>query len=116
MGEKVKAGKVGDFKEGIMREVDAADRVIIVLRLGDKWYAADARCPHKKGRLVTGKLEGTVVTCPLHGSKFDLKDGSVLNYVGITGIALKAASRTGLAKSINAYRVEVEGENVTVEI
>jgi len=116
MSEKFKAGKVDDFKDGVMREVVLGDREILILRLGGAWYAADARCPHKKARLVTGKLEGTVVTCPFHGSKFDLKDGSVLNYVGMTGFVLKSARLTGMVKSLNSYKVEAEGESVTVEI
>ncbi len=50
------------------RERDSA----LLARVGDKYYAADNRCPHMGGKLSPGKLEGTVVTCPRHGSQFDL--------------------------------------------
>lgn len=33
-------------------------------------------CPHAGATLSTGELEGTVITCPRHGSQFDVRDGT----------------------------------------
>ncbi|MHB1612979.1 MAG: Rieske (2Fe-2S) protein [Actinomycetes bacterium] len=45
-------------------------------------YQVDARlcavadvCPHAAGRLSPGELVGGVVTCPVHGSQFDVRTG-----------------------------------------
>jgi nitrite reductase/ring-hydroxylating ferredoxin subunit len=36
-------------------------------------------CSHLGGPLAEGQLEGNSVRCPWHGSRFALKDGSVLD-------------------------------------
>lgn len=42
---------------------------------GDLCAIADV-CPHAGATLSTGELDGTVLTCPRHGSQFDVGDGS----------------------------------------
>jgi nitrite reductase/ring-hydroxylating ferredoxin subunit len=41
--------------------------------------AIAATCSHLGGPLEEGERDGDVVTCPWHGSRFDLCDGSVLD-------------------------------------
>jgi nitrite reductase/ring-hydroxylating ferredoxin subunit len=58
-----------------------------VVRLGAKrlsvfhhaggWYAIDDRCPHERIGLAAGRLHDGQVTCPGHGWRFRLADGSV---------------------------------------
>ncbi|HEY8471360.1 MAG TPA: Rieske 2Fe-2S domain-containing protein [Natronosporangium sp.] len=53
------------------------------IRLGD-WYV-QRRCPHLKADLSRfGKIDGTTLTCQLHGWKFDLESGRCLTSVGKT--------------------------------
>ncbi len=33
------------------------------------------RCPHQRVSLASGEIDGSVVTCPAHGSRFDLISG-----------------------------------------
>lgn len=40
--------------------------------------ATQAACPHRQGPLAEGRLEGSTVTCPWHGSMFDVCSGAVL--------------------------------------
>ncbi len=40
---------------------------------------ADEMCTHEDARLCDGNLSGTLVKCPLHGSRFDLVSGEVLD-------------------------------------
>jgi nitrite reductase/ring-hydroxylating ferredoxin subunit len=40
--------------------------------------ATQAACPHRQGPLNEGTLEGSTVTCPWHGSKFNVCTGAVL--------------------------------------
>lgn len=57
-----------DLQNGEMKEVETEGRKVLVAKVADKYYATQARCPHMGGILANGKLEGTVVTCPFHGS------------------------------------------------
>ena len=39
-------------------------------------FVIDNECPHVRVPLEGGVLEGTVLQCPLHGGKVDVRDGS----------------------------------------
>jgi len=75
MSSLVEISKPNELEDGTMKEISVDGHEILLARVDDKHYAADNRCPHMGGKLSQGKLEGTVVTCPLHGSQFDLRDG-----------------------------------------
>lgn len=51
---------------------------LAVYRSGGRWYAIADRCPHSGAVLSGGEIEGTVVTCPGHGSRFDIRTGERL--------------------------------------
>jgi nitrite reductase/ring-hydroxylating ferredoxin subunit len=43
--------------------------------VGGRLYAVADVCPHAGAVLSEGDLEGPVLTCPLHGSQFDVRTG-----------------------------------------
>ena len=49
----------------------------MLYRHGGSLYALDNVCSHAGGLLSRGTVTGLTVTCPLHGSRFALADGSV---------------------------------------
>jgi 3-phenylpropionate/trans-cinnamate dioxygenase ferredoxin subunit len=54
------------------RRVCKAGLDLAVFKVGDVVYAIDDSCPHSGGSLSNGKLDGTRVTCPVHGLQFDI--------------------------------------------
>ena len=58
--------------EGRGRRLCKAGLDLAVFRIGDAVYAIDDSCPHAGGSLSNGKVQGTRVTCPVHGLKFEL--------------------------------------------
>ncbi len=110
MGTFIEAGKTGEFKDGTMKEVAIQGKKILLAKIKDKYYANQGRCPHFGGNLSQGVLEGTVVTCPRHGSRFDLTDGHAVRWLKGSG-----PLPTG-AKPLNTYKVKVEGDKILVEI
>ena len=50
----------------------------IVFNVSGKFCATQATCPHRGGPLGEGKLDGSTVTCPWHGSQFNVCSGAVL--------------------------------------
>ncbi len=75
--------------------------VVAVFNIDGQLFGIDAKCPHAGGPLDRGRLDGAVVTCPLHGSQFDLRTGEV--------------SRGPAIKPVRAYRVRVEGTGLVLE-
>jgi len=102
MGEFTEVSKIDDLKNGMMKSVNVAGRQILLGRVGDKYYAVDNLCPHMKGNLAQGKLEGTIVTCPLHGSQFDLSNGQVVRWLR-GGLMSKVGKAIKPSKDLRVY-------------
>lgn len=116
MTEKLELFKVGDLIQGEMRMFKVSGKEILVARFGDEYYATDNRCPHLGGQLVNGNLNGSVVTCPLHGSQFDLKDGSVLKWTNWTGIVSKIGNAVKTPKKLRLYRLIIDNDVISIEL
>jgi nitrite reductase/ring-hydroxylating ferredoxin subunit len=58
--------------------VVSGDRKIAVANVGGELHGFDDTCTHRGCSLAQGTLEGTVVTCPCHGSQFDVTTGAVV--------------------------------------
>jgi 3-phenylpropionate/trans-cinnamate dioxygenase ferredoxin subunit len=114
MTEFTEVAKVEELKSGTMKKVFAEGHEILVARVGDKYYATDNRCPHMKGDLSQGKLEGTVVTCPVHGSQFGLSSGQVVRWLK-GGLMSKLGSALKMSKALRVYNVKIEDGKVLVE-
>jgi 3-phenylpropionate/trans-cinnamate dioxygenase ferredoxin subunit len=48
---------------------------VAVAKAEGRVYVFPDRCPHGRGRLSAGTLDGSVITCPMHGMRFDLPTG-----------------------------------------
>ena len=57
--------------------VQADGRQVLLYRHDGTLYALDNLCSHAAGLLSRGDVEGLTVTCPLHGSRYSLADGSI---------------------------------------
>jgi uncharacterized protein YbjT (DUF2867 family)/nitrite reductase/ring-hydroxylating ferredoxin subunit len=73
----------------------------VVFNVAGQFFATQSRCTHRGGPLNKGKLEGSTVTCPMHGAQFNVSTGDVL--------------RGPARDPLKTYRVTVEGEVGRVE-
>ena len=115
MSERIDVLSAGELADGQMVEVEAEGHKLLLARVGDAVYASDAHCPHLHGNLTKGTLAGTIVTCPLHGSQFDLRDGSVVRWTKWHGAAKSMAEFTRHPRPLRVYEVAVEGGRVRVD-
>jgi nitrite reductase/ring-hydroxylating ferredoxin subunit len=72
-----------------------------VFNVEGHFCATQTKCTHKQGPLNEGSFSGSIVTCPWHGSQFDVCTGAVLR-----GPAVDA---------LKTYRAKMEGEIGKVE-
>jgi nitrite reductase/ring-hydroxylating ferredoxin subunit len=80
---KIRIAGVDELKQsrGIMRTVGGTD--IAVFSAGGDVYAVNNYCPHQHAsKLHESIVEGTVITCPMHGWSFDLRTGDPVNASG----------------------------------
>lgn len=78
MSEFVTVGSAPDLAEGEMRTFEVRGHLVAVVNVGGTLYAFDDVCTHRQCSLAEGDLEDTTVTCPCHGSEFDVRTGGVL--------------------------------------
>ncbi len=104
------------LEDGTMKRVDVQGRAILLARVGGKYYAIDNTCPHMGGNLSGGKLEGTVVTCPRHGSQFDVRDGHLIRWMRGSGIASTIGKALKSPRSAVAYNLRTEGDKILIEV
>jgi nitrite reductase/ring-hydroxylating ferredoxin subunit len=64
--------------DGSMQQFYVGDLEVLVVNFDGQFLCFDARCTHAGAPLAEGTLNGHVLTCPWHGSQFNVKDGSVL--------------------------------------
>jgi nitrite reductase/ring-hydroxylating ferredoxin subunit/uncharacterized membrane protein len=69
----------GELSEGEMKKVEADGVPVLLVRRNGEIHAIAHTCSHMGGPLSEGKLEGEVVQCPWHGSRFNVRDGSVVD-------------------------------------
>lgn len=76
-GDWTEAPDSGDLAPGRPRRVVVDDTPVLLVRHSDGLHALHDRCSHRGCSLSDGEISGESVTCPCHGSRFDLRDGSV---------------------------------------
>lgn len=87
----------GELKEFVLKEVE-----IIVVKYAGQIYCLQARCTHAGAPLVEGVLNGDVLQCPWHGSRFNIKNGLVI--------------RGPAGKQLRIYNCIVEEDRLLVEL
>ena len=109
--EHVAVTEPGKLRENEFRASEVAAGQIKLLRVDEEnvavfnvdgaFHATQEACTHEGGPLSEGTLEGKCITCPIHGSRFDVTTGAVIG-----GPA---------TKPIKTYRVEVKDDIARVE-
>lgn len=73
----MKVASTEDVLPGTGKVVQVDGRLIALFNLNGTFYALDNRCTHVGGPLGEGRVEGSIVVCPWHGSRFDITTGAV---------------------------------------
>ncbi|HUK27998.1 MAG TPA: non-heme iron oxygenase ferredoxin subunit [Candidatus Acidoferrales bacterium] len=100
MADFVKVCTTGNVPEGSMFPVDVGELKLMIVNVEGTFYAVGRVCTHETADLSTGFLTDSVVTCPLHLSRFDVRSGEVQNPPATTPLP--------------SYELKVEGEDVYV--
>jgi len=109
MSEFIEVAKVEEIPVGKMKGVTTGGKEILVVNYEGKYYAIGKICTHAAGDLSKGKLEGKIVTCPKHGSKFDVTTG-----ISVGGP--KIGFTRGKTGNEPTYEVKVEGNSIKVSV
>jgi len=101
--------KANEIPVGQMKLFKTQDKEVLVVNHEGRHYAVGGRCSHMNGELARGKLEGKMVTCPRHGSVFDVTTGECVTGPKIAFLKFRA-------KAVPTYEVRVEAGSIQVDV
>lgn len=93
--------RASELQPGQIKLLQLNGQGIALYNVGGTFFATADECTHRAGPLSEGDLAGTVVTCPFHGSRFDVTTGKVM--------------RGPAEKPVETFRVVRDGDIVRVE-
>lgn len=104
----VKVTELSEHEPGSKMKVSLEGTDIFLTNIKGEVYAVQNRCPHMGGSLVNGTLKGSHITCPLHGSVFDVMSGEVIKPGKLLFMNVRV-------HDLQTFPVKVEGNDVFVE-
>ncbi len=98
----IKLAAVSDVPPGKMKCLEVAGRRVLLANVDGRFYATDDACTHEDTSLSAGFLKGELVKCPLHGSRFNVRTGEVVDEPA--------------EKNLKTYALHVEGDAIWIHI
>jgi nitrite reductase/ring-hydroxylating ferredoxin subunit len=110
-GEKLGFLKVAETSEipaGKMKMIKLEEKEILVVNVDGNYYAIANRCTHRGGDLSKGSLDGNIITCPVHGARFDVTTGKAISGPKILFFKSKTEDEP-------SFEVKIEGKDVMLK-
>lgn len=99
----VTVADVSELEDDVPLAVDIDDELsVAIVRHGDKLYAIEDECSHGNVPLSEGEVDGGTIECYLHGSRFDLATGEVLNLPA--------------TEPVRVFPVRIDGDAIQVDL
>lgn len=104
MSDFIPAAKESEIPNPGSLLVEVDQRLIVLIRAADHYYALDDVCTHDGGPLSDGSIDPqqATIACPRHGAKFDIQTG--------------AAKTMPATKATTSHEVMVENGTVMVRL
>jgi nitrite reductase/ring-hydroxylating ferredoxin subunit len=78
MTDFVRVADTNEIPSGTIKLVDVRGERIGVANVNGEFHAFSDECTHDGGPLSDGDLEGEIVTCPWHFSRFNIRTGEIV--------------------------------------
>ncbi len=105
----IRVANTSEIAVGTMKKFTLDDTEILIANVDGTYYAIGNLCTHYGGDLSQGVLDGKIITCPNHNSKFDVTTGKVVSP------PTEALSRPDI-KDEPKYAVKVEKQDILIKL
>ena len=92
-----------------MKKITHNGKDILIVNIGENYFAMTNTCTHAGGDLSKGVLDGKIVKCPKHGSRFDVTTGKLISGPKILFLTLKV-------KDESSFPVKIDGNDVLIDL
>lgn len=97
----IRVASTSDLKPGENKVVNVSGTDVALFNVDGEFFAINNTCRHRGGPLGEGFLEGDVVSCPLHGWRYNVRTGACITIPN---------------QMVYSYPVKVEGNDVLVSV
>ena len=104
----IRVANKSEIPLGKLKRVQLDGKEVLIANVNGSFYAINDRCTHQGGDLSQGKLEGNIVECPRHHSKFDVTTGQVVSGPKMPLFHPKISEE-------KIYQVKIENEDIIVK-
>ena len=99
--EYIQVSDTTDIELGNSVSVNVNGTQILICNTEEGFFAVQDLCTHAYSPLCGGFIQGTLISCPLHGAVFDLKTGEVMAPPAF--------------EDLQTFKLKIEGTSVSVK-
>lgn len=105
------------LQPGTMKEFKINGISILLINYQGKMYAVSNKCTHLGCKLSKGSLEKNILTCPCHGSKFDITSGKLVEWISRWPRLISTLTKSlGLARPLPTYKIVEKDNDIFIDI
>ena len=97
----VQVADTTDIELGHSVSVNVNGTNILICNTEEGFFAVQDMCTHALVPLCGGLIQGTLISCPLHGAVYDLKSGEVMAPPAF--------------EDLQTFKLKIEGTSIRVE-
>jgi len=95
------AAKLSEVPNFGKKVVTVNGQELLLLNIKGEIFACENECPHQGSPMQSGVVKDGHLSCPRHGYRFDLKNGSCLDNPAFT---------------LKLFPVQIQGDDILVEL
>ena len=92
---------ISDIEAGHSISVNVEGKKVLICNTDEGFFAVEDMCTHALIPLCGGLIQGTLISCPLHGAVFDLKTGEVMAPPAF--------------EDLKTFNLKIEGTSISVQ-
>lgn len=96
----VKVAKLSDINEAETMPVALGSLELLICHTNKGVFAVENKCSHQAAELYGGKIKSCFIFCPVHGQRFDLRDGKPIGQL--------------TDKPIRTFLLQVDGDDIWI--
>ena len=100
--EYIEVTDITDIELGHSVSVNVNGNKILICNTEEGFFAVQDMCTHALTPLCGGFIQGTLISCPLHGAVFDLKTGEVMSPPAFD--------------DLQTFKLKIKGTSISVQI
>ena len=93
--------KIGEVPNFGKKLVSVAGQEVLLINIKGVIYACENECPHQASPMASGVVKEGTISCPRHGYRFSLGDGTCREYPEFT---------------LKVYPVQLSGDDILVDL